>query len=37
MDGMGAWRENAFVGRLRRSVQYEEVYLNANESMGGAK
>jgi len=37
MDGMGAWRDNVFVERLRRSVQYEEVYLNANESMGEAK
>jgi len=37
MDGMGAWRDNVFVDRLRGSVKFEEVYLNANESMGGAK
>jgi putative transposase len=37
MDGKGAWRDNVFVERLWRSVKYEEVYLNAYESMGEAK
>jgi putative transposase len=29
MDGKGAWRDNAFVERLWRSIKYEEVYLRA--------
>ena len=37
MDGKGAWRDNVFVERLWRSVKYEEVYLNAYESMSEAK
>jgi len=37
MDGKGAWRDNVFVERLWRSVKYEEVYLNAYESMTDAK
>ena len=37
MDGKGAWRDNVFVERLWRSVKYEEVYLNAYESMLEAK
>lgn len=37
MDGKGAWRDNVFVERLWRSVKYEEVYLNAYESMRHAK
>jgi len=37
MDGKGAWRDNVFVERLWRSVKYEEVYLNAYESMPHAK
>jgi len=32
MDGKGAWRDNAFVERLWRSVKYEEVYLRAYET-----
>ncbi len=27
MDGKGAWRDDVFVERLRKSVKYEEVYL----------
>jgi putative transposase len=27
MDGKVTWRENVFVGRLWRSIKYEEVYL----------
>jgi len=37
MDGKGAWRDNVYVERLWRSVKYEEVYLNAYESMQEAK
>jgi putative transposase len=37
MDGKGAWRDNVFVERLWRSVKYEEVYLNAYESMTHAR
>lgn len=37
MDGKGAWRDNVFVERLWCSVKYEEVYLNAYESMTDAK
>jgi putative transposase len=37
MDGRGAWRDNVFVERLWRSVKYEEVYLRAYESVGGAR
>ena len=37
MDGKGAWRDNVFVERLWRSVKYEEVYLNAYESMHHAR
>ena len=33
MDGKSAWRDNVFVERLWRSVKYEEVYLNAYESV----
>jgi putative transposase len=31
------WRDNVFVERLWRSVKYEEVYLRAAESVGGAR
>jgi len=37
MDGKGGWRDNVFVERLLRSVKYEEVYLNAYESMHHAR
>jgi putative transposase len=37
MDGKGAWRDNVFVERLWRSVKYEQVYLNAYESMDHAR
>ncbi len=37
MDGRGAWRDNVFVERLWRSVKYEEVYLRACDSVGGAR
>jgi hypothetical protein len=35
--GKGAWRDNAFVGRLWRSVKYEEVYLHAYDSVSAAR
>jgi putative transposase len=37
MDGRGSWRDNVFVERLWRSVKYEEVYLNAYESVTEAR
>jgi len=37
MDGKGAWRDNAFVERLWRSVKYEEVYLHAYDSVAQAR
>jgi transposase InsO family protein len=37
MDGKGAWRDNVFVGRLWRSVKYEEVYLGAYDSVSEAR
>ena len=33
MDGKGAWRDNIFVERLWRSLKYEEVYLQAYDSV----
>jgi putative transposase len=37
MDGKGAWRDNVFVDRLWKSVKYEEVYLQAYESVSAAR
>ena len=37
MDGKGRWVDNVFVERLWRSVKYEEVYLNAYDSVEDAK
>jgi putative transposase len=37
LDGKGAWRDNMFIERLRRSVKYEEVYLRAFDSVGAAR
>ena len=34
---VGAWRDNAFVERLWRSVKYEEVYLRAYGSVSEAR
>jgi putative transposase len=36
MDGKGAWRDNVFVVRLGRTVNYEEVYLRAYASVSEA-
>jgi hypothetical protein len=35
--GKGAWRDNVFVERLWRSIKYEEIYLNAYDSVTEAK
>ena len=37
MDGKGAWRDNVFVGRLWRTIKYEEVYLRAYDSVSEAR
>ena len=37
MDGKGCWVDNVFIERLWRSLKYEEVYLNAYESINEAK
>ena len=37
MDGKGRWRDNIFVGRLWRSIKYEEVYLHAYETVSAAR
>ena len=37
MDGKGAWRDDVFVERLRRSVTYEEVYLRAYGTVAEAR
>ena len=37
MDGKGCWRDNVFVERLWKSFKYEEVYMNAYETMGAAR
>lgn len=37
MDGKGRWVDNVFVERLWRSVKYEEVYLNAHDSVTEAR
>ena len=37
MDGKGAWRDNVFVGRVWKSVKYEEVCLRAYASVPEAR
>ena len=37
MDGRGRWIDNVFVERLWRSLKYEEVYLNAYETVKEAR
>ena len=37
MDGKGRWVDNVFVERLWRSVKYEEVYLNAYDTVQDAR
>ncbi len=32
MDGRGRWMDNVFIERLRRSLKYECVFLNAFET-----
>ncbi len=36
MDGKGRWCDNVFVERFWRSIKYEEIYLNAYESVSSA-
>ena len=36
MDGKGRWMDNVFIERLWRSLKYEEVYLNAYDSVSQA-
>ena len=33
MDGKGAWRDNAFIERLPRTIKYEEVFLQAKSNV----
>ncbi len=37
MDGKGSWRDNVFVERLWRSIQYEEIYLKAYDTVSEAR
>jgi putative transposase len=37
MDGKGCWHDNIFVGRLWKSVKYEEVYLHGYETVSAAR
>jgi hypothetical protein len=37
MDGKGCGRDNVFVGRLWKSIKYEELYLHAYDSIPGSK
>jgi putative transposase len=37
MDGCGCWRDNVFVERLWKSIEYEEVYLRAYETVSEAR
>jgi putative transposase len=37
MDGRGQWRDNVFVERLWKTVEYEEVYLKPYDSVAAAR
>ncbi len=37
MDGRGRFRDNTLVGRLWRSLKYEEVYLKAYQNVAEAR
>lgn len=37
MDGRGCWMDNVFIERLWRSLEYENVYLNAYVTGSGAR
>jgi putative transposase len=37
IDGKGQWRDNVFVERLWRSLEYEEVYLRADDDAPDAR
>jgi putative transposase len=36
MDGKGRWIDNVFIQRLWRNLKYEEVYLNAYDTVAQA-
>ena len=36
-DGKGGWRDNVFIERAWRSIEYEEVYLHAYETESAAR
>jgi putative transposase len=37
IDGRGSWRDNVFVERLWRSVEFDTVYLHACDSVAAAR
>ena len=37
MDGRGRWMDNVFIERLWRRVKYEDVYLEAYNSLAEAR
>ena len=37
MDGKGHWLDNVFIERLWRGVKYEEVYLQAYDTVADAR
>jgi len=37
MDGKGCWRDNVFVERFWKTLEYEEVYLHAYDGVSEAK
>ena len=37
MDGKGCWRDNVFIERVWRSINYKEVYLHAYETVSAAR
>ena len=37
MVGKGSWRDNVFIERLWKSVEYEEVYVQAYDSINAAR
>ena len=37
IDGRGAWRDNVFVERLRRTIKYEKVYLHPYNTVPEAR
>jgi hypothetical protein len=37
MDGRGAWRDNVFIERFWRTIKYDEIYVNAYDSVAAAR